>query len=365
MSLLFLDSFDHYSTAQLTRKWNQTGAAAIVSNGRTGKGIQSRGDDMRFSLEEGQTEISVGMAFRLVSPKTGLRKRILRLENNGPFEFTVSLFLMEDQRFCITFSGSAMGVGHDPLWPPSYPNVRVGNEIWSMPSALSINEDRWYYLELHATIAVVAGGSGGTNLEFAVDSYLNEDPLISADQAGEVDPLEYPPLLTKFTSVVLEGPGTPGAIFDDVYITDGELLGDIKIGVLYPNAVGAIASMTPNAAGDNYTKVNEHTPDDDTTYVYAAAASLEDLYNLDDIGAFTGTIKGAQTCVLARKSDTGSATVRAEWKSGATKVDGLEMNPSAVDYIYLLDPRRKSLFTAADWTVGEIDGLQIGQQRTA
>lgn len=366
-NLIFLDSFDHYATADLTSKWTTTSpvssAVSIVANGRTGKGMQTTGITT-LALPVSLAEIAVGFAARVLEQAQFTGGVVMHLEKPDPFGFMLSLQLQSDYHCRFILDGAAINTGHSPVWSPAAGNIRDHNSIYGPPSTLALHEERWHYIEIHSTITLA-----GTTLTFAAEAYLNEMPLCSITQGGTVDPVEYGSgTYAKYTNLAMHGAAFgsgQGIIYDDVYITDGELLGDVKVGVLYPNAAGSSSAMTPNGAGANYTMVNEHTPDGDTTYVAAATTGLTDLYNLDDIGAFAGTIKGAQACILSRKSDTGAATLQAEWRSAGSTIDGKNTNPNAVSYQYLLDPRRKSLFSAADWTASEIDALQIGQKRTA
>jgi hypothetical protein len=133
---------------------------------------------------------------------------------------------------------------------------------------------------------------------------------------------------------------------------------------LYPNAAGDLSAWTPNGAGANYTKVMEHPADDDATYVSTPTVGAIDLYNLDDITpSFAGTIKGAQALWLVKKSDTGTGSIKGQWKSAGSTLEGLEFHPSAGVYLYDIQAERKSIFTAADWTQAEINALQIGMKR--
>lgn len=335
-ALLFIDSFDHYSAAQGSRKWTTFPGGTIVS-ARTSNGLQGGTTEMptkTFNTE--YSGLTMGVAYKTQSFANSIIKLI-----NGPADVKVYLQHYGDGRLTIS---------------PEFGVV-------SSPSSFVMNTNQWYYFELQASL--------GTSIPAG---------LTATARVNGVTILTYSytygwSAVRKFAGIGLDGPGGgANATVDDVYVTDTELLGDVRIGVLYPNAAGDSSAWTPNAAGANYTKVKEHPADDDTTYVSAATTTLKDLYNLDDIDpAFTGVIKGAQALWCVKKSDEGDAAVKGVWKSGTTEIvqaaghNYLAPNgyyPSATSYLYDIQTERKSLFTSSDWTKTEINGLQLGITRT-
>ena len=203
-----------------------------------------------------------------------------------------------------------------------------------------------------------------------MEGRVNEASILTAS-FSEVVNRPYPGP-RGFSSLALQGPGGgTNAHIDDFYLTDGEFLGDVRVGVLYPNDVGDSSAWTPTAA-PNWANVDEHTPDDDATVNSATSIGQKDLYKLDDLpGGFTYTLMGAQALWLVKKSDAGSAAVKGVWKSGGVEIDQDKghnfqadgYHPSYLSYMYAMQPERKSIFTSADWAVGEINALQLGIKR--
>jgi len=343
--LLFIDSFDHYSTAQTSRKWTVQNGATITSAGRTGNGMIGAALDFPSkTLDQDYTTLTMGAAYNTQS----FANAILYFRNViNDVQF--SLFHVGDGRLRFRFQAL-----------PGSPISAL-----SAPSSYVINNNRWYYFEMQATLdggppAHVVASARVNGVEFLTWDYTHA----SLGAAG-----------MAFRYVTMEAPGGGlKATYDDLYVTDTEFLGDVRIGVLYPNAVGDSSAWTPNSAGANYTKVMEHPADDNVTYVAAASTGLKDLYNLDDIDpAFVGTIKGVQALWCVVKSDEGDAAVKGLWKSSGTEIvqasghNFLPPNgyyPSATSYLYNIQTERKSLFTAADWTKTEINALQLGITRT-
>ena len=342
MSILFLDSFDHYSASQILRKWTAIyfgGGPGTIVAGRTGNGYRAGALDFPYkTLNAEYPKLTGGLAYKTESFANEI-VNFTNVTNSVNFQ----LRHVGDGRLKLTFSGSG-----------------GGGE--SSPSVFTMSLNTWYFFEVQAEITAASPP------HVIATARVNGAEILTWDYTHATS------VSMKFATVGLQGPGAGlQATVDDFYCTDDEYLGDIRIGVLYPNAAGDSAGWTPNAAGANWEKVKEHPPDDDTTYVSAAGIGLKDLYNLDDISGSTGVIKGAQALWLTKKSDEGEAAVKGVWKSGGTEVtqaSGINYlapsgyHPSAASYLYNIQPARQSLFTAADWTAAEINALQLGITRT-
>jgi hypothetical protein len=343
VALLFIDSFDHYSVAQGSRKWTSFSLSSTIVAGRTGNGLQAMPGHMPAkTLNAEYATLTAGVAYK--SP--GFPNSILQF-TNAVNNIQFYLQHVGDGRLQFRFFTAQHAFGGIPARTSS-------------PSAFVMNVNQWYYFEMQATIA------GGPPYHVTATARANGVEILSWDYTEA----SLGAAGAKFATVGLEG---GSATVDDFYCTDTEYLGDVKIGVLYPNAAGDLSAWTP-LSGANWAQVEEHPADDDTSYVSAASVGLKDLYNLDDIsGSFTGTIKGAQALWLVKKSDEGEAAVKGLWKSGATELTQSAGHnyfapggfyPSATAYLYDIQTERVSLFTAIDWTTAEINALQIGITRT-
>ena len=332
-ALIFVDSFDHYSTAQSSRKWN---SGPTIVAGRTGSGGSTGGGIVRTF---GQTYFSftLGVAFKF-SDYSGIPVQFKYHDapSGGNTEFWLTH--NDDGRFY-------------------FRHERPGGDVATSPVTTFVAATgQWYYFEVQA--AVTPGPPGH------LDASLRINGAVALTWSDDYTPTGLP-----FNRIDL---WISGAI-DDLYLTDTEFLGDVRVGVLYPNAAGDSSAWTPNA-GTNWSQVEEHPADDDTSYVSAATVSLKELYNLDDIDpAFTGVVKGVQALWCVKKSDEGQGAVKGVWKSGVTEItqsaghnylapDGY--HPSAASYVYNIQTERVSLFTATDWTKTEINALQLGITRT-
>lgn len=340
---MFLESFDHRSAAQGNWKWNIP-PPGYLTTGRTGNGQRWSASDGWPTKTFGTdlTKMTIGVAYNTSGYAGGIR--ISGPNNSSGNACEISLGHVTDGRLIITFAGSGA----------------AGN---SGPSTFVLSMATWYYLELQVELTQTV------NAHCIASARVNGAEILTMNYT---DPT---PNIYKINRFQLIPPGGGlEATFDDLYVTDDEFLGDIRIGVLYPNAVGDIDDWTPSGAGDNWQQVKEHTPDADTSYVSAGGTGLKDLYNIDDIDpAFTGAIKGVQALWAVKKSDEGDAAVKGVWKSGSTEITQTHghnylapygYHPSAASYSYNIQPERKSLFTAGDWTASEISSLQQGIIRT-
>lgn len=320
-ALIFCDSFDHYANITLMqRKWTQVPGGGAIVAGRNGNGFQG-GATSSPSLTFGPTftKLCCGTAY-----------------NTQSFSNWISVF--ND-----IVSGGLVGlhhVGDGRVFVAS----NFGNQ--SPFSTFTMLQNQWYYFELQVT-------SSPPNVLYEVRA--NGGTILSGSFLGGA--LNFNQLL-----MILPGGGLT-AIIDDLYVTDGEFLGDVNIACLYPNAAGDNSAWTPFVAGANYLQVKEHSPDDFTTYNSSSAINQQDLYNLDNITGFFGTIKGAQALWCVARSAAGVGSVKGALKSGTTTIFDSEYFPSDVSWLYERAPYRTSPFTTLDWTVPEINALQQGIKR--
>jgi hypothetical protein len=159
--------------------------------------------------------------------------------------------------------------------------------------------------------------------------------------------------------------------FDDMYVLDATGttnngddidIGEVTIPYIVPDSAGDTTGMTRGGAdsGANWSQVEEIPPNDATDYVEHATSGTLDLYNLTTVAGM-GTVKGVAVRNRSKKSAAGSKNMRSLLKSGGTVSNGpdLALSTSWESFVRNL---RKNPVTSADFTTGEIDALQIGQE---
>lgn len=322
MALVFVDSFDHYTT--LAQKWDASSGTIDAAYGRFGKGLCVTQNAVVHKATANMQTWFVGLAF-----KTGTQwpnDYFLALRDSGALQVEVR----------INTAGQLVA-------------ARNGTALATVEAPLAFST--WYYIELAAyihdtagTLTVRVNGASvitlsGVDTKNTANAYANQLALRSPNNGNAL------------------------TMIDDLYICDGagstnnSLLGDCKVVALLPSGAGASTDWTPSA-GANYECVDEATPDDDTTYVSSATAGHKDTYALGDLSG-SGTVYGVQALYRVRKDDAGTRTVKSVLRSGAgTEANGTSNNVGDT-YGYYAD-----VFDAepggAAWTVAKVNDAQAG-----
>ena len=139
-------------------------------------------------------------------------------------------------------------------------------------------------------------------------------------------------------------------------------VGDVQVDALYPDGDGATNNFTPTGAGStNADRVDETTPDSDTTYNEDATVNDVDLYTFAALPALPGTatVIGVQI-VGAVKSDDGAAkSLALIARPVSTNRIGATQSISSA-YLFYREISDVSPETSSAWTESEIDGAEFG-----
>ena len=152
---------------------------------------------------------------------------------------------------------------------------------------------------------------------------------------------------------------------DDIVIADNlggqndDFLGDLRISTLVPTADTAQKAWIPGSGSDNFSRVAEIPPDDDTSYVASATPGDRDLYAMAPLGMTPLAIKGLQQTALARKDDAGDRALSPVLATGAT----VEVAPPVVlgsSYAFVETMHEQDPATNEPWTPAAVDAVQAG-----
>jgi hypothetical protein len=343
MALKFIDGFDHYATAQLTRKWssqggNQTGAVSIVSPGRFAGGFlrsNPAGSNTNYMIKMLPASATwvIGFAFRPNSLPSG-NVQFCALWDTGAAS-QCELKLNGDGTISMTRNNTALTGG---------------------TSTLGISAGSWFYLEWKITIAnAIAANSCKVRVNGVdfINVATGQDTQNSANASANLIALG-----------TMSGVAQAALDFDDLYALDGsgtvnnDFLGDVRVEALYPGGAGTTTQWTPSAGG-NYACVDDVTPNDDTDYVSSSTVGQKDTYVMSNLTGNAAAIAGIQSDLLHRKDDAGSRTVAAVIRSGGADYDGTAA--SVLDnYFYASEIRETDPATGTAWTITGVNAMEAG-----
>lgn len=249
-------------------------------------------------------------------------------------------------------------------------NIEDNAQIGSDSAALSLST--WYRVEYTADLTTLASSTlsaGIDGVEFA------------AGTANFAAGVGYFLVGSEVSDATLDIYYDDAAINNDSGSFQNSWCGSGKIIHLRPNATGDANGFLTQVGGtvgssNNFTRVDEVTPNDATDY-NASAIAAEDLFNVDDSGIGANNninvvAVGAKFANLVAADATTAFKVELEKTSGGTKAQSSaiipnsttwRVNASAAPFIYPLvtyqDP------DAANWTQSTLDSMQIGYTITA
>jgi len=304
--LPFLDSFDHYLTADEGQKWTNVDGMSISSGlGRRGtNGAVLQGNGAFKTFDQEYSVITCGAAV------LGAGTSIFSLYNllSG---VTVTLQTIGDGRLKL--------VGNDP----------TGGGAFTIGATLPILSNAWHYIELQASVS-----SAGVSIIVHINeqlvlagsvAYANPAILIASGHAAWA------------TFQIFGRGGGLSTWMDDVYVNTSGFYGDVNIDVIRPNGA-ATSNWIPNPNVANYLNVKDITPDGDATTVSSANVNDLDLYQMEDISA-TAVVKAIQGVLSVKKDTAGLAALKMQYGSGGGAVFSTEFYPSEIAYQMVRDGR--------------------------
>ena len=356
MSLIFCDSFDHYSA--LGQKWDTVnsdvgGDAPSISSSAARTG--SHGMDVPSM---GQTSSSnFGYAQKNLANQTSY---ILGMAIYIP----IGQGLVNINTRVVDFmDGATIQIELD-ITPDGHITI-FRNATLLATSTAAISFGAWHYLEVKTlidptagTIAVKVDGSTVMNLTG------QNTKGSSTNNIGSI-------IIGTLTSV-----GSFHHSFhfyvDDLYIADtngshnNDFVGDVAVRAVLPTGNSATTNQYTRGGtdlGSNYKQVYENPPDDDTTYVTDATVADQDRYVYPAISA--SAVFALVVNLRARKDDAGTRSVRAVTESGGTVGDNgsdFALSTSYQDFqgIFETDPH-----TSSPWTQSGVNNAEFGIKTTA
>ena len=382
---LFIDGQHHYATAQLPKKWTTVnpGTATgtdpcvwtIAAEGRTANCVKCTWANITNAQSGYLTAAPLMTNYGPWSPKTSgvcgfaIKVSDLTILKTGTAVRQFFSFYEGEGRVfyvklntngtfgCFYHTEAALASGY------------VGSSIQGLRS------NTWAYVEFKWTIADDPDG------QFQI--YLNSVKVYDIQTQTEV--------ASKQTSAGFSTSNTYSGVWDavrilqipsstlalvvrmcDFYLADQEehstdyvvhdIVGDTTIGAIYPEGVGTYAEWTP-LSGDNWDNVEEHPPDDDTTYVSGSASGIRDRHVMQDLPAGAVVI-GYQSLIYAKKTSVGAAILDPVLRIGGTDYvfDGQGVT-SPDDYYYIIQPHDNNPADGTQATEAVINGMEAGYNK--
>jgi hypothetical protein len=321
MTLVYIDGLEDTSGVIATN-----GTIAIVA-ARTGNGIRVTGSSGSFRLGFPTPyfdTVTVGCAWR-PSTLTG----------------TIPIFTLYGDGGVTTHTSVTAANG----------NLVVQRSTTTIATAASppfVVANRWYYVEaqirLHDTLGTAVVRVDGVEV-------LNASAL-DTKNAGTG---------TWYDQIGFPFAVSGNAMFDDVYLMAGagdSFQGDCVVATLVPTGNGVVNQWVGSDGDsvDNYALVDE-IPPSTADYVRSPTIGQQDLYTLSDL-ATTGAILAVAPTLYVAKDEVGPRTVKPLLRGAAISAGAA----LTLDFAYA---QKQAIFTAnpetaAAWTLGEVNALQVG-----
>lgn len=333
MTLRFIDSFDHYATADISQKYSDSTFPSISSgNGRRGTSCLRLGGTPNYVtrvLGAHATWI-VGFAFK-VGALPGSYLAFLLFNDSSTAH--VDIRLGADGTLRATRNGTTLATSTNALSASTY-----------------------YYIEVKVTIDDSAGA-----VEVRVNgSSTNWINITSQDtrNAGNA----------SANVIRLQGMnGTSSADFEDLYICDGsgsinnDFLGDVRVDCYLPNGNGNSSQLVGSDSNstDNYQLVDETSQNGDSDYVQSATVNNKDTYTVADMSHTPTNIFGTQLNMIAKKDDSGTRSICSVCRSGGTDYDG-DTQALGTTYVDYRQIRETDPATSSAWTRSNLNSAEFG-----
>lgn len=336
--LIFVDSFDHYGTAECPFKYDDVSAPNIGSTSptpRTGAGRLQTGGGGYVHVSNPNGSRASGEAHFGVQG-SALAMGFCQILDAGTAQFTVatnSSGQIQVKRG--TSSGTIVATSTSTLAADTWYHARV---VWTVGNS--------------GTITIYINGSSTGWITFTGDiqntgnATWNQFRLLAAANTGWHDDfILIDDVTSDATNTLTALPGTPivGCVLAQADATGG---------------AGTHDDFTPSTGTDHGAMVDETPPDEDTTYNASDTPGELDTYNCAALG-LNGVIWGVQANVYARKDDAGPRSIEP-----VTRVDGADFNGAAqtldASFRFYRHIWQENPDTGDLWAVADVDGAEFG-----
>jgi len=336
MALLFMDGAEHYVTADVLEKYSyQSSATVSTTRARTGSASLT-GSFVGIAVAPADATVIVGFGLYAVDSLA-----FVQVGYNG---------------FGSTYEQMSVRIEADGSI-----TARTGpatGTILGQTAAGIFKYGVWNYLEVKCLVDLSAG---------TVTVKLNGAEVLTLTGKDTV----HQPAVAAWTTV--QWNLVSGAWLDDVYVCDGsgavnnDFLGECRVVTLLPQtdavAAGSNADFTCSTSTDHGALVDDAAPNDDTDYVSSSTLNHVDSWEYPALG-YTGTIKGVQMSLSARKTDSGTRAIAAVTRPVATNRVHATNHYLGTSYAYWRAIWELNPEDSGAWEVADVDGAEFGVKVT-
>ena len=336
MALIWADGFERYSnTTEMAKVW--AGAGDSFTTGRIqGSCVSMNGSSDDYGTYQTAARVAPTALGNATSGYVGFGVNMSNVSETG-----INFFQLRD---VYVSNGQHLNLRVEAGFLKLYRNTTL------IATGGSFTANVWYYIEIYWNIHASTGTctikrDGATEISFTGNTY--------AGTGG------------TYVNTIAIWSGTYNTkLYDDMYISNSEFLGNFRTVRLSPNAAGDSTQWTANT-GTNVAAIDDTATDSDTTYVSTSTTDHIDLYNMTSPTHGGTTILGVDVRYDYRRevSDTNFAPVFKT--SGGTVQVGTTIPVTSATYVVSNVLRTTNPETAVAWTQGDIDGLQIGVKKLA
>ncbi len=351
MALLFVDSFDHYSTSELGQKYDGAGTASIVDVDDTNGVVPRNGTQ---SLYFGAQNFLRKM---FVQNSTWVMGVGMRLNDDLGGSLPHDIFTVKDYTVgTATQSQLSLQLFHDNKFRVVRGDAISGTVLATSTGVFSLKNE-WHFVELQCVIDQTTGSFSAQFDGTTIDGLTatSQDTALSTNEFGNAVILRG----------VIASPATK-CWYNDFYIANGDspgvtaMLGDMKIDALFPRADGNYEEFTASSGTDSFALVNELPPTtDDSTYVESQTANEKNSFLMDEAGNFT--IHGVQHTVFLRKTDVNRRKIK-----HLTRIAGTDHKGDLVRMgdVYTMKTKmwETNPQTGSLWLHSQVNGAEFGME---
>lgn len=333
MALRFCDSFDHYATADIAKKWTTITSSPVIGatgrNSTNGCRLNGNGTGIGKTLGAQATWI-IGFS---------IKTNTLLTNTTGFLRFLDGATLHVDFRF--QASGEIIV-------------TRNGTTLGTLTTIISTGVE--YYFEAKVTISDTVG---------VVEVQINGAPETITFVTGTASTQDTRNGGNASANIVDLRGNTATWDIDDLYICDAtggtndDFLGDVRVQAIFPNGNGNSSQLVGSDGNstDNYLLVDEATPST-ADYVESSTPGDKDTYAFGNLTPTSGTVYGLQVLPYAAKTDAGVRSIVSVARLSGTEVDSAVATLSTTATYY--PDIRETKPGGGAWSVSDVNGAEFG-----